>query len=207
MDYEEHAKTCEPDDFWGQVKRTVRGEPVSQDQISMIVEAVKKELHPGVLLDLGCGNGALSSYFKCDLGVDSSDYLISIAMNYFGESFETMDVHKYVDWEPDPERFTDILCYGSFMYFKDGEYILRRLYERFKNVKTVYLGNLPDKDRIDLFRTEEFPLDDHTSATGIWRTKKELKSIAGEWEVKFYQMPPEFYAGHYRYDAILRRPS
>ena len=88
--YKEHPKTCSPDDFWGQVKRTVNGTPVTQDQIDMIVDAVIKQLHldlEDTLLDLCCGNGALSTLFfkycKGGLGVDFSEYLISIANRNF----------------------------------------------------------------------------------------------------------------------------
>ena len=37
--YKEHPKTCDPEDFWGQVKRTVNGKPIPQAQIDMIVES------------------------------------------------------------------------------------------------------------------------------------------------------------------------
>mgnify|MGYP003351999754 CR=1 FL=1 len=42
--YDEHAKSCAPDDFWGQVKRTVGGQPVTPCQIDMIVGSVRKGL-------------------------------------------------------------------------------------------------------------------------------------------------------------------
>lgn len=71
--YKEHPKTCARDDFWSQVKRTVNGKPVSQDQIEMIVDAVISGLSLGMddrLLDLCCGNGALTRYFfaRCSGG-------------------------------------------------------------------------------------------------------------------------------------------
>lgn len=80
-----------PEDFWVQVKRTVKGQPVSQDQIDMIVSAMTAalDLSPDdILLDLGCGNGALTTYFfhRCrgGLGVDFSEFLISVARRNFG---------------------------------------------------------------------------------------------------------------------------
>lgn len=65
-DFKEHPKTVAQDDFWAQVKRTVNGQPVSQEQIDMIVARVKSGLilqRGDKLLDLACGNGALSRYF------------------------------------------------------------------------------------------------------------------------------------------------
>src|SRR5262245_10350175 len=63
--FKNHPQTCDPDDYWGQVKRTVGGQPVSQEQIDLIVAAVKRGLQLGpedTLLDICCGNGALTTY-------------------------------------------------------------------------------------------------------------------------------------------------
>lgn len=51
-------------DFWGQVKRTVNGTPVSQRQIELTVAMIKLVLETNGkdrLLDPRCGNGALDS--------------------------------------------------------------------------------------------------------------------------------------------------
>ena len=84
--HKEFPKTCERDDFFGQIKRTVHGKPVSEEQLTLIVGAIKSALNftpKDVFLDIGCGNGALSHYLfdSCSsfLGVDFSDYLIEIA--------------------------------------------------------------------------------------------------------------------------------
>jgi hypothetical protein len=42
--YKELPKLCEPDDFLGQVKRTVNGKPVSQEQIDIIIAAITNGL-------------------------------------------------------------------------------------------------------------------------------------------------------------------
>ena len=64
--HKEYPKTLDPDDLWGQVRRTVNGKPVSDAQIALIVAAIRDGLQfskEDVVLDLACGNGALSSYF------------------------------------------------------------------------------------------------------------------------------------------------
>jgi len=38
-DYDSHARTRPRDDFWGQVRRTVHGQPVTEAQVGMIVGA------------------------------------------------------------------------------------------------------------------------------------------------------------------------
>ena len=60
--HKEHPKTCAADDFWGQVSRTVNGVPVSQENIDIIVQAIRDGLSfspDDVLLDIGCGNGGI----------------------------------------------------------------------------------------------------------------------------------------------------
>jgi len=213
------------DDFWGQVKRTVHGKPVSQEQIDMIVKAIKDGLlfsPEDTLLDIGCGNGALSHYLFKDVsqfqGVDFSEYLIRIAKEYFEKApdftFQVIDAASYVNSEANPERFTKCLCYGAFTYFscEDSKKVLSGLSRRFRNLQTVYIGNLPDTERAHLFYPEDKDfsglLDDRNSPIGIWRSKDDFTQLAHRtgWDIDFYEMPGNFYAAHYRYDAILKRP-
>ena len=89
--YDAHARSVPPDAHWKQVRRTVDGEPVDAAQIGFIVEAIAAGLdlaRTDVVLDLACGNGALSSrlFDRCAglVGVDISPYLIEIAQKDFG---------------------------------------------------------------------------------------------------------------------------
>jgi len=223
-DYKEYPKSRDPNDFWGQVGRTVNGKPVSDEQIALIVEAIRNGLQfvsDDVVLDLACGNGALSNYFFDDCrslhGVDSSPYLIDIAIRRFlvaGKStFLLDDVAHYIQNEPHPSRFSKVLCYGSFAYFSesDAAQVLRGLNRIFVNVSRVFIGNLPDLDRAHHFYPPEkeyvSELKDHNAQIGIWRSEAELQSLvsAEGWDLNIVNMPREFYAAHYRFDAILTR--
>ncbi len=80
FDHDAYARSREADDFWGQIRRTVQGVPVSDDQIALIVDTIREALRLGpddTLLDIACGNGALSQllFGSCAryLGVD--DYV------------------------------------------------------------------------------------------------------------------------------------
>lgn len=224
-DYLEAPVLLARDDFWGQVRRTVGGKPVGEDQISMIVGAVVAglDLSPeDVVLDLACGNGALTARLPaCSgaLGVDYSGYLISVAKEYFarppGLDFVCQDVASFVWQCPHPGRFTKVLCYGSFSYLtpEDCESVLRGVSKRFTAVSRVFLGNLPDRDQARDFYKDGAPdLDTMTSPTspiGIWRSEDEISSLAKDcgWSATFYRMPDGYYARHYRYDAVLIKAS
>ena len=61
FNHDEHARSCKRDDFWGQIRRTVNGVPVDEEQIKLVVETIIKELKlnaKDTVLDLCCGNGA-----------------------------------------------------------------------------------------------------------------------------------------------------
>ena len=223
-DYKDYPKTLAPDDLWGQVRRTVNGKPVSEAQIGMIVDAIRAGLALAPeenVLDLACGNGALSRYFFDDCaslhGVDHSAYLIEVARRHFARppriDFALGDAAGYVLGEPHPERFHKVLCYGSFPFFSaaDGVTVVRVLRERFVNLTRVYIGNLPDRDRADRFYTAgtdyAAALDDPAAAIGIWRTEADWHALAeaNGWRARIHRMPAAFYAAHYRYDVILDR--
>ena len=226
FDHDVHARSMAPDDYWGQIRRTVNGRPVSEEQIRMIVDAVRSGLDlqgADALLDLAGGNGALSArlFDSCSsfLGVDSSEYLVSVANEHFRKlpdyRFALADVADYAANEPDPGVFTRVLCYGSFSYFpaESAATLLRLLDERFVRVERLFIGNLPDKKRLSGFYVSSPPapgeLEDPRSQIGIWRSQKEFRALAEQcgWNTEFRLMPAAFYASHYRYDAILTRPA
>ena len=223
-DYKEYPKTLDRDNLWGQVRRTVHGKPVTEEQIAMIVEAVRNGLQlqaNDVVLDLACGNGALASYLFHHCagleGVDFSDYLIEIANSRFAlpgrTAFLVDDAAHYVENAPDPARFTKVLCYGSFSYFseEDGTRVLAALARRFVGVSRVFIGNLPDAARADRFyppgKDYRNELKDHAAQIGVWRSESELRELVSKagWSFEIATMPEEYYAAQYRFDAILTR--
>lgn len=222
-DFKEYPKTLSPTDFWGQVKRTVNGQAVSERQIALIVEAIRQALQfqpHDRLLDLACGNGALSQYFfdQCAefLGIDFSDILIEIACRNFerpGRQFVLDDVGRYIARESAPERFTKVLCYGSFPYFHEttARRVLTQLSVAFPNVERVFIGNLPDLQLHRIFFTDGQDhieeLKNPESKIGIWRSEQEFLALAADcgWSGSIRRMPQAFYAAHYRYDALLTR--
>ncbi len=225
-DYDEYPKTLAPDDFWGQVRRTVNGSPIGDEQIAMIVEAVRSGLSFDMsdgLLDVACGNGALSKEFFADVatfyGVDSSEYLIQVAKTNFARppdfSFDRLSINELFADSTENHRITKALCYGSFSYFShdDASLLIYKSPIKFPNLSKLYLGNLPDKDRAHKYYLESDIdndlLNQHRSQIGIWRSKSELIELAvsAGWSCEVRVMASTFFASHYRFDAILSRPT
>lgn len=216
----DHSKTCDPEDFWGQVKRTVNGKPVTQDQIDLIVAAVSGGLGlmaDDVLVDFCCGNGALTTllFARCrgGLGIDMSEHLISVASRHFRrpphEDFILSEATSYAVFPKDAERFTKGLCYGSFQYMtrSSGRELLGLLRRNFPNMTRFYIGNLPDRSRIDRFYVDGVPgnVDEPVSPIGIWYSPQELADLAAEagWRASFHHLPSDYHAAHYRIDMLL----
>jgi len=228
--YKTHPTSCDPDDFWGQVKRTVDGKPVSQAQINLIVEEIIAKLklkRNDFLLDLCCGNGALSNILlgscKKVFGVDYSEYLINIAKENFeseNQEYHLEDVSEFVEKEKltnksfNFKNFNKALCYGAFQYLSENnsKKFLINLNKNFPNIELFFIGNLPDMDRADKYFRDKKNLDiknlkNPDSPIGIWRDIDSFKELANScgWDAKFSYMPINYYGAHYRYDALLTK--
>jgi hypothetical protein len=227
--YETHARTCDPNDFQSQVMRTPHGKPVGQEQVALIVEGIAQGLgirRQDVLLDLCCGNGAITDpvFARCrgGAGVDFTPYLIEVAKAHFEEPPERIyrlsDALEYVETTDDTERFTKVMCYGAFQCLPAAKAtaILIAIRRRFPNVQRVMLGNLPDLDRAGNFwrqdvGSEPWSLSDlrrHDTPFGTWRTEDEVKALTNAcgWRTEISRMPPPYFCAHYRFDAILNAP-
>lgn len=216
-----YPKTCAPDDYWSQVKRTVHGAPVGEDQLELIEHAIVAGLQLDAndhLLDLCCGNGALSTriFQRCrgGLGVDFSDYLIEVARDIFAnqqQRYIVQDVVAFCSHTECTEDFTKACCYGAFCYLAPAKarQVLFDLKRRFRHLQRVFLGNIADRTKLKLFFDENSYKpgieNDAGSAVGYWWQPDALIDVAKDcgWNATVNRMPPEFYAAHYRYDVTL----
>jgi len=220
-----YPKQFARDDFWSQIKRTVNGEPVSEEDIAMIVDQIGRHLAlegGGRLLDLGCGNAALASRLFPRLegytGVDFSEYLLGVAREYFSEEGKTeyfeQDALSFAQGCAAPERFDKALCYGCMSYLsrEDLLALLSAFSERFEGLTRVFFGNVPDRARAPEFfarrEVTDYDLDDPTSPIGVWWDPEELRGAARErgFEAEVVRMPAAFYGATYRFDLSLSRP-
>jgi len=222
-DYEEYPKTLGEADFWGQVRRTVMGKPVSEDQLLLIDESINNGLqikNEDHILDLGCGNGALASrlygFFNSYIGVDPSQYLVDIGNKFFSDrqhAFVCNDAVGFLRQEAHSYCFNKVLCYGALPYLStvDVKSVLSLLNSNFPAVELIFLGNIPDREMAVQYygkeRLREADLDSEKTQIGIWYGHEELKQIAKEtgWCATVKLMPEDYYQAHYRYNLVLAR--
>jgi SAM-dependent methyltransferase len=222
-DYQEYPKTLPRDDFWGQVRRTILGERISEEDVASIVDHLRGELElrpSDILIDVGCGNGALAARFFDDCagyaGADLSPYLIEVAREYFERPpdylFFNEDAAAFAAGIERPERFTRGLCYAALQYFpcEVAESVLEVFWSRFPNLERLVLGNLPDREAAGLFFQDGYDdamLDEHLSQIGRWWSREQMGTLAGRigWSVGFGQMSSTVFNAKYRFDAVLVR--
>ncbi|HTV29776.1 MAG TPA: class I SAM-dependent methyltransferase [Xanthobacteraceae bacterium] len=223
--YDAYARTVPADAYWNQVRRTVDGRPVSEAQIALIVNAIEAQLSlmaSDLVLDLACGNGALSSYLfdKCHglVGVDISPYLVEVAEKVFARPpkycFVQDDVVSYLQHQKDTTAFTKALIYSGLQYFPKSDVVLifKSLFRRFLNIHSVFIGNVPNKRQAHRFFRDrpaaEAEVNDHEARIGLWYLPEELEALANScgWRASVSYMPAEFYLSSYRFDVTLERP-
>jgi len=221
--FDRSARDAAPDDFLRQIKRTVAGEPVDDAQVALLIDAIVDGLtlaSDDVLLDLCCGNGALTDrlFARCrgGVGVDFSNELIAVARTHFerppGRTYLARDVEAYLA-TADPTPFTKALCSFSFQYLSPASAlrVLASIHERFGRIATIVLADLPDKARMHAFFYPGVYVagmeDDYESDIGMWRTPDELRALAATagWDCEIRYMPAAYHAAHYRFNAVLAR--
>lgn len=219
--YELHARRCDERDFWGQVRRTVGGQPLPEAQIALIEEAIVRLLDLQAadrLVDLCCGNGALGArwFARCrgGVGVDCSETLVGIARLHFDlgpqVAYRVADVVAFAQTAPEAARFDKAVLYGSVAYLPRDRValLLAALRERFAGLSRLVIGNVPDRARLHDFFGDRYEAgieDRPDSAIGIWWSLDEMAEAAAGagWHATFSRMPEPFYAHSHRFDVVL----
>jgi len=221
--HKEHPKTVGKTEFWKQIKRTVNGKEVSEEDISMIVDQIIANLKfapDDHLLDFGCGNGALASrlfsFIGKYTGVDFSEYLLEIAMEFFQPddtvTYQLSDITSFLDGPFSTIQPNKVLIYGVMSYLTRTEVgnLFSKLAQK-NSIKRVFIGNLPDSKLAKSFfqarSISDFDLDDAKSQIGVWWDKAEIYDLAHKvgFAPAIIQMPEAFYGAQYRFDLVLEK--
>ena len=223
--HKEYPKLFRRDQFWNQIKRTVNGHPVSEQDIQLIVDQVitHLDLQPhNYVLDLGCGNGALAARFhdrvQSYTGVDFSRYLLDIADEFFTPNdrvtYVESDMRQIENYATVASNTDKVLIYGCIGYLTKQETstLLDALKQALSHLEKIFIGNIPNKLRAAEFfasrRIVEYQLDHPNTPLGVWWTPNEVLSLAGQagFEAEIVVMPDHFYGARCRFDAVLKRP-
>lgn len=221
--HHEYPKTVGEKEFWKQIKRTVNGADVSDDDINLILNNINSSLKlisTDNLLDLGCGNAALAFnlFDKINLyhGVDFSDYLLQVAKKNFHikgkTSYQKLNLRENFNDIHNINVFNKVLCFGSFSYFgiKQGKLLLEMLSSK-KEISDIYLGNIPNIEYASEFfskrNIKNFVTNDEKTDIGVWWEFDDLynffKSIG--FQVRKINFPERYYASNYRFDLLAYR--
>ena len=222
--HKEFPKTVGRTEFWKQIKRTVNGKEVEEEDIQMIISQIKDKLKfdkGDHLLDLGCGNAALSSNFFREIkkytGVDFSSYLLEVATEFFKPSgnisYVNDEILNFVNTTEGCGLYSKALVYGAMAYLSRQEFsqLVDQLNNRFVNCRDIFIGNIPNKHRAAKFYRDKadlgLNLENPKSPIGVWWTPEEIQELGHQsgFEVEVLTMPPNFYASEYRFDVSLTR--
>jgi cyclopropane fatty-acyl-phospholipid synthase-like methyltransferase len=215
-------------DYLQQVgRKTNSWEYPTNEQIDLIVESISSQLSLNSndeLLDIGCGNGWLTSKFFSSvsktLGVDPGEYFIeTVAKTDFGNpgtnDFLRSTAQEYTMNPQNPSRFTKVLMCGMSEYLSDEHLsnVLESINQNFTNVSKVFIDNCADKNTIDNYynAVEQEDYEDGEKGTldnylGIWRTREEISQIASQagWTATVVEVPDGYYYDD-RYSVLLER--
>ena len=222
FDYLHRPKQFDEQDFWRQVRRTINGNPVSEDQILLIEKQISNLLQlkkEDSVLDIGCGNGALtdrlSKYTGNLYGIDHSEYLIEIANKYFAGSNKTYIKSSMGEFiEKNKSRgFSKCLMYGVSSFLEDDELeaLICWFFGSNNQNRRLLFGNVRDIEQAHLFYQKNYDkstLNDTSSAMGKWRSQSLFHDLTEKHQLKLKtkKMPSNFYASTYYFDAVIYSP-
>jgi SAM-dependent methyltransferase len=213
-------------EFLKQVDKTVSGQPISSVLFDAYISDIRKALDVNktdLVLDMCCGNGIITAEISkgCHsiVGVDYSEPLIKIAKkyncptnaSYFQMSIFDHDFKRRIDWS-----FTKIFMYDALQHFKENELtrILKLIWEISTTNSVVFLGGIPDMDKLwDFYDTEERREDyrirkeKDQEAIGTWWKRENVigACVQSGFDCEVLSQNPLLHSAHYRFDVRLAR--
>jgi SAM-dependent methyltransferase len=206
-----------------QVEKTVMGQPISSEQLALIVQSVLGGLSIDTrdnVLDLGCGNGLITSSVAtmadAILGIDASPVLIETARAHFSPpncSYRVADICSLAAVSDLPFRATKCYSYEVLQHLsgEQVEQLLRNLVSELGEF-ALFAASLPDAGRIrNFYNTKErWELYERNKAAGQeqighWWGRDELAVLSQRVGLRCetFDQPENLYTAHYRFNAVI----
>ncbi len=210
-------------DLLRQVGKTVQGQGISADRMSAIVASIAETLRFDAsdrVLDLGCGNGYLTSQYasRCGMvvGVDYSDPLLRMARTRFGGAkvtFVSADV-RALPADLLATRFDKVLMYEALQHLStaDLRIVLCQLRDSASGQAPVFVASIPDRSRLwNFYDTAERRAEyrrrvaSDDEAIGHWWDRADLEALAADcgYRPETLPQPALLHTAHYRMDLLL----
>ena len=223
--WQQRPREFDATSFRRQVDRTIKREPQSDAEISLVASEAMclLELQPSDrLLDLCCGNGLITIVFAetcaAVTGVDFSDSLIDIAREHFARDNAYYCLSSALDLTaelfPDRTRFNKVVMVESLQYFEVSQ--LPQLLDAVASVSTkgarIVFTGVPDQDRIGSFYDTPERQAEHRrrraegrEALGYWWRGEDIVRVAESRNMGCEILPqnPALNTAHYRFDVRL----
>ena len=215
------------DEFLRQVGKTVHGQPISAEQLELLVADIIQKLNikaSDQVLDLCCGNGLVTSFVagKCKqiVGVDYSSFLLEIAR----ENFSVPNVRYYCMSALDitPEKlhisapFTKIYMYEALQSFTEEQLapLIERLLALSNETPVILLASIPHQRKLGKFYNtpelqQTYRKNRRTGALGLgtWWKQSVIRQTCSLYNLRceFLPQPEKLHTAHYRFDVRITR--
>jgi len=206
-----------------QVLRTLNKQPLADDIFAKILHQIENALQlsrDDVLVDLCCGNGAITTYLaqKCEsvLAIDYSRDLLAQIDTVMHPNVSIRE--EDVDQAALPEGgFTKSLIYAGIQYFSEPKVVrlVSNIARSLRPGGLLYIGDIPDADRLwNFFNNAEREnayfdsLKFDKPIIGTWLRRdwlSKLGNYAGFTNAQVIEHPEDFPYAHYRFDMVLQK--
>ena len=227
--WNEYPRRAEAGEHLKQVGKTVGGQPITEETLSLIVEGISAslELQPDDrVLDLCCGNGLLTRQIaprcKSAVGIDFSEPLIETAKKDHGAEnieYRCLDVRKLgTILNEFPEPFTKVMCYEALAFLEpeDLDALLAELDKVTVENPIILFGSVLDKTRRwNFFNTlrrkvvymVKIVILKREVGLGRWWKPSEVQEAASRQRMQAKVVPQDssLHTAHYRFDIKLTR--
>ena len=225
--WEKFPEQFNEEEFIKQVGKTVKGQPISQEQLDRLILDVAQKLNlkeEDWALDLCCGNGLITSAIakKCQytVGVDFSQPLIELARQYHSQKNVNYVHLSVLDLTREnlgvSRPFTKIYMYEGLQYFQENQLsaLIETILSLASESVTILLAGIPDRSRIWSFydtpeRQREYELrkSQGTEAIGTWWEKSLIRQVCSNYGLQCEFLPQHelSHTAHYRFDARIQK--